>query len=118
LKVESAILRIRGFFFTFALCLLPLRSAQGKLFAFCLSFFLPSARGAKKRGRRVLACPRAFALGYVISPLRGFPTVCRSLLPTAFCRLPTALHGGFIPDFRRDRSFVFKQIGGFVFQKV
>jgi len=38
-------------------------------------------------------------------------------LPTVFCRLLTAFHGGFVPDFSGCRSFVFIQIGGFVFQK-
>jgi len=50
-----------------------------------------------------------------------------SLLPFDFCPLPFALlpsllppllpNGGFVPDSAKGRSFVIKQIGGFVFQK-
>src|SRR5271157_1112178 len=43
-----------------------------------------------------------------------------SLLPCPDCRPLTAdcsSNGGFVPDFSTARSFVFKQIGGFVFQK-
>jgi len=40
------------------------------------------------------------------------------LPPHAVCLLPsTPSFGGFVPDFFTARSFVFKQIGGFVFQK-
>jgi len=47
-------------------------------------------------------------------------------LPTADCLLPAALppdyclpapNGGFVPGFRKARSFVINQLGGFVFQK-
>ena len=50
-----------------------------------------------------------------ITTLSGTLTGVR--LPAAFCRSPTAFHGGFVPDFRDVRSFVFIRIGGFVFLK-
>jgi len=132
LKVEGGDVRPGGAVFNFAICFLaplragflPLGSAQGRLFAICHAFFPRAAvcQREKRRRRRGPAYPRACALGYIMSPLRGFPTAFRRfpaafrrLLQTAFCRLPTAFHGGFVPDFRRARSFVFKQIGGFVF---
>jgi len=38
-----------------------------------------------------------------------------SCLPSAFCLLLTAFHGGFVPVHANGHSFVIKQIGGFVF---
>ena len=39
----------------------------------------------------VAAHPRAFALGYIMSPLRGFPIAFRRLLQTAGCGLPSSV---------------------------
>jgi len=42
------------------------------------------------------------------------------LLPLAIlpsCSLPSPPNGGFVPGFSRARSFVFNQLGGFVFEK-
>jgi len=53
---------------------------------------------------------------YLLTPPSLPLTTYRHLL-TACCPLLSGTYGGFVPHFRWRRSFVIKQIGGFVFQK-
>jgi len=64
----------------------------------------------------VAAHPRAFALGYIMSPLRGFPIAFRRLLQTAGCGLPSSV-ASFLISARLDPLFSSKSVASF-FEKL